>query len=1526
MKLTKRLLGGLMAAVMTISSFAAVTQAASNTDGAYNVGNGILISSTDMSADGIITLASKNVQYDTGSSKKGTAVFTDDGDVKTQRVIDIFGASYAYDGVIDYVGSGKDKNTLVVPVNITAEGNYFVFVLARAAGQINMWTDNASATIKAGTTGAKQPMFAVTGTNGVAYAVDCGTLSAGKHTFTLDGAAGAWCPDICAVSVYPMSGGAFKLPYQNETLSFEERAADLVSRMTTEQKISQLGHGAPAIPELGVSAYNYWREGAHGVARQGKATSFPSSIAMSNTWDVDLYEQAAEITANEARAKNPQYNLNYWSPTINMSRDPRWGRNEESLGEDTLLTSELGGAFVRGMQGEGDGEKYIKTIATVKHFLANNCEAERQTGTSVMSESDLKNYYAKAFGNIVEQTNPGAVMSSYNATTVTRGDETLWDYIVMPANDNLLTESLRRSWGFTGFVTGDCGAVANLDKNEFKRKLFDSYGDTRELANIARSETIAASVKAGNEMDCGSVSQQYAAEAVESGALSVDELDRAVYRIFLQRFKTGEFDNTDVYRTYTDLETDESVAVAEKAAEESIVLLENSEDAEHNKLLPIDKTANKKIALVGNMAGETYLGDYSGSPNKTVSPYEGIKAEFGANNVSFLGQPEAGSAIMNINSLTFLDKNMNTVKTIDLSGATVTGGTLSGGKITGATSALSVEVANVDFDKVVNVRANIEVPSGSVGGILNVGYDSPTLVVSTVKTANSAASATDYTADYTGADGGYNGKGKTLYLTITPYSDFTYDKYSSYEQQLSDADIIIAYSSTMATGDKDSDGERTDCKESNDRTSIKLPKRDRDIIEKICDDFGSKTVVVSQSAGEMDFTAIRDKCRAILWTGYNGQKQGEALAKILSGTVNPSGKLSTTWYAPEDLTKMPVGSGGKSETAYDTNGTTRITYTKADYSLAQKKDGDTLVWPGRTYMYYGNAPQYPFGYGLGYSEYEYSNLRLDNASVSGGDKITVSVDVLNKGDKAGREVVQIYMKHSTADGVNLPLRQLVGFKPVELDANEKKTVQIEVDTSTLSRWSEDDLKNYIPQGAYTLYAGKNSLDNALTADVTIMGNPARKIKTIYAVPSGIKVTGAYDKTANKTAPITTIDPSVSVYMTDETPYELTDGDITYTSSNNNIAAVNEDGQIVAGTEEGVALITASVTVNGETKTTAFPVVTKLQAAISTEERAEYLSRLDTEYAKYTESDYRQDFWTQLTEIDETAKEKIQSEPDSAKLNKYLTDASGAMAAIRDHLKPNEKAYTVTFKENLYYWNAQADIVYNGDEDNPSAKLITAVYGADKALKSIAIRDCAANMTVSDSISLDKLSENDIVRCYVWDSTESMTPLADAKSTTIVKPPKTVVYDLSEAKYDALSTLAAGDELQPVNGIGGYAKMTRITDVSYNVTYNGTQYNLTGGFQGGKGSFSNSCVYFKPFDCYSKARITVFFDSSSSDRMMRIAQNDGTKNGIELGTMGGNGNRNIQTLTVTTDDLTKDIYIQPQTKESFYKIIVEYDYE
>ena len=199
------------------------------------------------------------------------------------------------------------------------------------------------------------------------------------------------------------------LPYQNESLSFEERAADLVSRMTLEEKVAQLGYTAPAIPRLGVANYNYWKECLHGVARQGKATNFPASLALSNTWNRELVHKVADITSTEARGKNNKTNLSYYTPTINMARDPRWGRNEETYGEDPYLTGQLGGAFVKGMQ--GDDEKYIKIIATIKHFAANNNEAYRRGGSSIMSEFNFRNYYLKPFRNVTEIEMPGSVMS-----------------------------------------------------------------------------------------------------------------------------------------------------------------------------------------------------------------------------------------------------------------------------------------------------------------------------------------------------------------------------------------------------------------------------------------------------------------------------------------------------------------------------------------------------------------------------------------------------------------------------------------------------------------------------------------------------------------------------------------------------------------------------------------------------------------------------------------------------------------------------------------------------------------------------------------------------------------------------------------------------------------------------------------------------------------------------------------------------------------------------------------------------------
>ncbi|MGN1115173.1 MAG: glycoside hydrolase family 3 N-terminal domain-containing protein, partial [Candidatus Ornithomonoglobus sp.] len=434
------------------------------------------------------------------------------------------------------------------------------------------------------------------------------------------------------------------LPYQDESLSFEERAADLVSRMTLEEKVSQLGYTAPAIPRLGVSAYNYWRECLHGVARQGQATNFPTPLSLSNTWNRDLVYEIADITSTEARAKNNKTNLSYYTPTINMARDPRWGRNEETYGEDPYLTGQLGGEFVKGMQ--GDDEKYIKIIATIKHFAANNNEANRRGGSSVMNEFNFRNYYLKVFQNVAEIEMPGSVMSSYNATTIYRSGELLYNYLPSSANTYLLTDILRRTWGFDGYVTTDCGAGEDMISNT--SYMNGILGST----TAASGAYIAAALKAGMDVECnlggGNASTANGVDAVLEGYISEEELETNIYHLFLQRFRTGEFDAAPSYRNITSaaIETDENVAVAEQAAEEAWVLLKND-----NNILPIKNAAN--IAVVGNMANTLALGDYTGSPTKTVKPIEGIRAELegkGAE-VSYLGEITNDEKLFNVKSI-----------------------------------------------------------------------------------------------------------------------------------------------------------------------------------------------------------------------------------------------------------------------------------------------------------------------------------------------------------------------------------------------------------------------------------------------------------------------------------------------------------------------------------------------------------------------------------------------------------------------------------------------------------------------------------------------------------------------------------------------------------------------------------------------------------------------------------------------------------------------------------------------------------
>ncbi len=999
------------------------------------------------------------------------------------------------------------------------------------------------------------------------------------------------------------------LPYQDTSLSFEERTADLVSRMTLEEKVSQLGKDAPAIERLGISKYGWWKECLHGVARQGVATNFPAPLALSNTWNRDLVYSVADITSTEARGKNNRYNLSYYTPTINMARDPRWGRNEETYGEDPYLTGQLGGEFVKGMQ--GDDEKYIKIIATIKHYAANNNEANRRGGSSLMSEFTLRNYYTKVFQNVCEIVMPGSVMSSYNATTIYRNGELLYNYLPSAANEYLLTDLLRRNWGFDGYVTTDCGAGEDLVKNTAYKQ--GVLGTT----SAEYGEYIAEALMAGMDLECnlggGNMSTTYGADAVLSGYITEEQLETAIYHLFLQRFRTGEFDDNSAYRDITSamIETDEHVAVSEQAAEESWVLLKNDDN-----ILPA--TTAKNVAVVGNMANTLALGDYAGSPTKTTNPIEGMTAEFAKQGatVSHLGAVADDEKLFNVKSITLVLKDGKT-RSVDLSKATVSNGmSLSNGTLVDVTPQAAAVIKGVNFLDVASVK--VEMATGAqMGGSLNIAYGNGGPTVASIESVPTASTSTYAVCEgvYTGEDGGYNGT-EDMYISASPaVAPFSVE---TYKAELDAADIIIAYAGTIPK--QDGFGE-SDSAESNDRESIDLPTHQSHVAE-ITAAYPDKTIVAMQTVGQMNVEPFMDNTKAILWTSYNGQTQGTALGKVLTGQVNPSGKLTTTWYKNDDLQKMVLANRAK-----QTIGGIEGYYTDYD------------IWPtdthkGITYQYYTGTPVYPFGYGLSYTSYEYSNMTADKTDVDANGTVKFKVDVKNTGNVAGKEVVQLYISHPQTDD-NTPDRQLKGFEKVELAPGETKTVEFTLDVADLALYQESAVKMVMTEGEYTAVIGKNAADTALSKKFNVTGKLASTLKTVKAMPDGVTVNGLICEDGSELEAKTQINARVSAVMSDEERIELSDATVKYTSSNEEVATVNENGVVTSGATEGVATITVSVTVDGVEKTDSFPVVNKLLIKPAAADIEAAKAALKAEYDKLPKAAYTA---TNLAEL-----EKIYSE-------------------------------------------------------------------------------------------------------------------------------------------------------------------------------------------------------------------------------------------------------------------------------------------
>lgn len=393
------------------------------------------------------------------------------------------------------------------------------------------------------------------------------------------------------------------------TKPLDERVKDLVSRLTLEEKVSLLGYNSKAVPRLDIPAYNWWNEGLHGVARAGEATIFPQAIGMAATFNDDLVKQVSTVISTEARAKynlaiaqdrHLQYmGLTFWTPNINIFRDPRWGRGQETYGEDPFLTASIGSAFVKGLQ--GNDPHYLKASATAKHFVVHSGpEAVRDKFDAIVDEKDLRETYLYAFHALVN-SGVESVMSAYNRV----------NGVPNSINKTLLTDVLRKEWGFKGHVVTDCGA------------LDDVFSTHKTLPGPV--ETAAAAIKAGIDLDCSTVLQNDAIKAIKQGLLTEKEVDERLFELLRTEFKLGFYDDPKSipFHTYgaDSVHNAAHVELARKVAQQSMVLLKNN-----NNVLPLDKSKYASIMVLGANAAafDPMIGNYHGVSNKVVNFVEGI--------------------------------------------------------------------------------------------------------------------------------------------------------------------------------------------------------------------------------------------------------------------------------------------------------------------------------------------------------------------------------------------------------------------------------------------------------------------------------------------------------------------------------------------------------------------------------------------------------------------------------------------------------------------------------------------------------------------------------------------------------------------------------------------------------------------------------------------------------------------------------------------------------------------------------------
>jgi beta-glucosidase len=850
--------------------------------------------------------------------------------------------------------------------------------------------------------------------------------------------------------------------YLNPDLSFEERAKDLVSRMTVEEKVPQLMNAAPAIPRLAVPAYEWWNECLHGVARAGGATVFPQAIGLAASFDKALMREVAVAISDEARAKHHEFarrsqrgryqGLTFWSPNINIFRDPRWGRGQETYGEDPFLTARMGVEFVKGLQ--GDDPRYLKVVATAKHYAVHSGpEPDRHHFDARPSERDLHETYLPAFQALVQEAGAYSVMGAYNRVN---GESA-------SASPRLLQQILRRDWGFPGYVVSDCGAIDDIYKNH---KI------------VATPEEAAAlGVKNGCDLECGSVYKSLT-EAIGRKLLTEEDLDVAVRRLMLARMKLGMFDPPErvpyakiPYSVNQSLEHDQ---LARRMAQAGIVLLKN------DGILPLSRSLGS-IAVIGPNADEvmTLLGNYYGTPAKPVTALAGIRAAAGKTKVIYARGADLVEGRQDPRSVPPIE-SAYLRPAPDAPAGGLKGEYFKGKELSG-TPVLSRVDPMVGFRWDRGSPTNDLVARGELPEDRALGNDEFSVrwrgqIVPPVSGT--------YELTVTGDDGfrlALDGRTVIDEWTTTPRArarsasvqlekDKPVDVKLEYFEDLRDAEIRLAWRQpgakppfeeaieavksadvTVFVGGLTGDVEGEEMTVSypgfagGDRTDIALPAT-QDRLLRAAYATGKPIVLVVIAGSAVSVEWARQSLPAIVMAFYPGQQGGNALADVLFGDANPSGRLPVTFY--KSAADLP---------AFD------------DYAMK-----------GRTYRYFQGEPLYPFGHGLSYTKFSYADLRLDRPTVGPKDKVQVSLALKNVGGRPGHEVVQLYAR-KLDQTAGTPNKELRGFERVLLKPGEQRRVSFSlVPADALSHYDESARSFAVEPGDYEIQIGASSRDIRLT--------------------------------------------------------------------------------------------------------------------------------------------------------------------------------------------------------------------------------------------------------------------------------------------------------------------------------------------------------------------------------------------------------------------------------------------------------------